>query len=652
MKKDDLIGEYGADKDAVRVVHDSFREKESMLISKVEDSITNSSQFRSRVTDSRLSTIVWERAGRVMGQQPTGLVKALSQKDKGKAVILDLILQRYVIPNANSQYSFLTKTRMWDMYSMVYGMMPVISDYRVDDAYIGPDFWLINPRNFIPQQGKTSINDSDHAYVDTGVSVSFLESKLKSEKGGWIPAELRQVIKKAKDGSRTEKKDDRDMSYVEETREHRMGGTGKAAQVKLTTRYEAGADGEWITFCPEYDGCIVRRLKNPHKTGKIPITLKHCFPLIDSIFGLGDFERGKTLQYAMDSLINLYLDGVKMSIFPPLVTNPNGVVPSSIRYSPGARWLETIPNSIRAHQASPQGLTTFNSTYQFLIGSLLNQNGTTDTAVTKDSSMDPGYGKTPQALEMLQQRENTRDNWDRFMMEQALEELYNNFMDMIVTKQEKAIDLHLFDEEIEQVREVYPEIEEMMSVSDSGNTAKVTVSPEFLGGDSANYRYYIDAGSTMKKDEKEQAGNLMNMLIAVSKIPGLQQELAKSGLKYNIGEHIKMIFATSGIDNFNDIVVPATPEEMAQSQAPMDPNGGQPGGEPNLGGETMPPSIAEPQSPEQMAMSQGITQGGEPMQPGTVPAQATGNNFGYMPKSLANNYIDPDVRNVADQLFG
>ena len=40
------------------------------------------------------------------------------------------------------------------------------------------------------------------------------------------------------------------------------------------------------------------------------------------------FERGKSLQFALNSLWNLYLDGVKMSIFPPIQMVADDVVPS------------------------------------------------------------------------------------------------------------------------------------------------------------------------------------------------------------------------------------------------------------------------------------------------------------------------------------
>lgn len=640
--------DYSADKDAIRTVVDTFDEKESMLISKVEDSLS----FKSKVTDSRLSTIIWERAGRVMGQMPSGVVKALTMKDKGKSMLMDVILQRYIQPNANSQFTHLTKLRMWDLYSMVYGVMPMMYDYRIDDEYVGPDCWLIPIRNWIPQRGKVSIQDSDYNHVESMVSVRWLEDKLDSKLGDWNKSVLKEIIKKAKDGT-TSKKESRDESYVEQDRDQDpKTQTGKAAQVKIVTRYEAGKGGKWTTFCPDYDNKVIRDIPNPHKNGKIPIVLKYCFPLVDSIYGLGDFERGKTLQYAMDSLINLYLDGVKMSIFPPTIMNPNGIVPSSVRYSPGARWLENMPNSIRPYNTSPQGLSTFQSTYSFLIGSMLNQNGTTDTAANSESTSDPGFGKTPQALQMLQARENTRDNWDRFMMEQAVEELYDGFVNLTAKKQPKPIKLDLFGAEVQQIAELYPDVAEILKVSESGEYGQLTIKPDALGKD-CNYRYYIDANSTSRKDDAQQSEALTALLVAVSKIPGLNQELAKNGTKYDIGEHMKRIFATSGVEGYDKILTQMSPEEMAEAQmqaqgnpaAPQQMAGGQ-------GGDVTAPSIAEPQSPEQMSMAAPMG-----VDPDTIPAQARPEvgQMAYIPQKLRINpeiqIEDPEIAQIAQDLF-
>lgn len=644
MDKDKIkqIGdEYTTDKAAIQTIVDTFDEKESMLISKVEDSMS----FKSKVTDSRLSTIIWERAGRVMGQLPTGMVKALSVKDKGKSTLMDIILQRYIQPNANSQFSHLTKLRMWDLYSMVYGVMPMMYDYRIDDDYVGPDCWLIPIRNWIPQKGKLTMQDSDYCHVVNYVSVRWLQTKLKAKNGDWEKTALKYIIESAKEGSKMQK-ESRDESYVENDRDQKsQGSKGKASQVKIVTRYEAGSDGRWIMFCPDYENKIIRDIANPHKNGKIPIVLKYCFPLVDSIYGLGDFERGKTLQYAMDSLINLYLDGVKMSVFPPTIMNPNGIVASSVKYSPGARWLENIPNSIRPYNTNPQGLSTFQSTYQFLIGSILNQNGTTDTAASSDSTSDPGFGKTPQALKLLQARENTRDNWDRFMMEQSVEELYDGFVNLVASKQPKPINLDLFDDEIDLIKAMHPDVSEILKESESGSYAILTISKDDIGD--IKYKYYIDANSTNRKDDVAQSEALTNLLVVVSKIPGLSQELAKNGLKYNVGEHIKKIFSTSGVEGYDKILIGMTQEEISNTEMENQGNMNQPpqiaGG---AGGDVTPPAMAEPQAPQQ-PMQQPMPQvpGADmqqPMQP--MPPQ------GAVP--MNPQIQDPEIARIANQLFG
>ena len=57
---------------------------------------------------------------------------------------------------------------------------------------------------------------------------------------------------------------------------------------------------------------------------------------------------------------------------------------------------------------SPQGQNTFNNVYQIVTSSMLNMMGTTDTSIS--SQVDPGMGKTPEALKQQGARESSRDN--------------------------------------------------------------------------------------------------------------------------------------------------------------------------------------------------------------------------------------------------
>lgn len=569
-----LNDEYKKDAEALKNVTDTFDELEGILASEVQDSL--SGDFRSRVTDSRLATINIEAAGRIMAQLPSGVVKALTRKDRGKALLMNIVLHRHVIPNCNWQYDYLTKLFLWDLYSRVYGVMPMMYDYDVSPNYTGPNCRLVPIRNLTLPAGVLP-NDAEHTYLDTWHSPEWLERQIDRKGSKWSKEAVERLLEMHENG--IDKKEYEKQTYIE--RQRYQQGEGQGQGIRLVTRYERGKEGKWITFAPDYnldvgDG-LLRNIENPHHTGRIPIVFKWNMPLLDTWLGLGEFKRGKPLQYAMDSLTNMYLDSIKTTIFPTKIVNPNGVVPSSLKAGPDQTWLETIPNSIRAYETSPKGMNTFQSTMTFLIGAMLNQAGTTDTAQNAETTNDPGFGKTPQALKMQQARENTKDTMDRRNLEQAIEELQDGFVNLIAKAPagEKPIDVNVFGEEIEQIKALgYKDIDDIMTISESGGTAKIRISRDKLGKD-VDYKYFIEPGSTQGRENAEQLENLTNIVMLVGKVPGVTEMMKASGWKLDMGELFRQVISKSGLEDIDRIVYPleeddTTPEmeAAAASQAP------------------------------------------------------------------------------------
>lgn len=631
---DTLSEQYQAGWDNFSTIRASWDDKESMLIGTNRATLTGTT--KSQVNDQRLSTIVIERAARVMAQLPSGKVQALTQKDTGKNTLMNLIVSKYIYPNARAQFDLLTKFRMWDVYSDVYGSMPLLVDYRIDDDYIGPDCYLTPIRNFIAQPGRISIQDSDHAFIDTWVSVAWLK---KRNPKFW--KNLDWIIKEAeKGGTDRASQDSAKRSLVERNRYPNVGGgKGDSAMVCLSTRYERD---RWVTFAPDYadrdKSNIVRDIENPQHNNRIPIVMKHCFPLLDSIIGLGEFERGKTIQFAMNSLINLYLDGVKMSIFPPIMIDATGVVPSTIKFNPAAKWLVTKGNAIQPFPVNPQGMQTFQSTYSFLISSLLNMAGTTDTSVTAQT--DPGMGKTPDAIKMLSARESARDNWDRFMMEKAIEETMDIMVDMVATKQEKPIEFNLFEDEIKQIKRENPDVLELLGKKetykafDSKKAGKVSITSEDVG--KTKYKYFIDSGTSMKQDDDKMNQTATMLLETVIKNPQLIDAMKQSATPrtVDIGELFEVIVNTSGLPNANKIVVDLAEKGQGAPAQPQQP-----------GMPQMPPELAQ-------AMGGAQAGGGNPLMPQQPqpqqPAQPT------TPPSELPNYKDApeDIRRQMEEKAG
>lgn len=541
-----------AAEDYLKTKRTTWDSAEQLFHNQLNDKI--SEEQASQVFDPKLSTLTIERSYRVMAQLQTGKVVGISKNDIGDAMLKNLILEKYVIPNANAQYDFLTKMRMVDMYSNVYGNFFVLIDWDVKpNGYIGPDLWLLNIRDVFPQVGAVSLEDSDYVIVRTWRPYSYFEGLKGNKDFKNIPEILRKL--KDKTGSKQNRNHSTDTSKREDNQypqEDPAKGTG---YFEVLTMYERD---RWVDYCVDAD-LEFRDRKNPHDDGDLPVKCKYSIPLLDDFMGMSDFERGGSMQKLINSVWNLYVGGVKMSIFPPVLLNKDNVASaSSIKYTAAAKWLmrNNIGNAAQPLNLSPQGIQTFNNVYQVATASILNLFGTTDTNTT--SQTDPGFGKTPVAIQKQQQRENTRDNADRFYMEQFLTSVMKKFCNLLSKKQSSAITIRLFKEEIEDLARSYPEIKE----SYDEKTGKLSVKK---GGDNL-YDYEIVSGSTYAVDQQQQQQNLANLLQMFQQAQTPQgnmlvAQLQQDGYKFNFGELFKRIVSNSGIQDWDKILTQMTPQE-------------------------------------------------------------------------------------------
>lgn len=582
-----LIDEYKEDFDALSTIHDEFSDKEKVLMGVKVDKITKGST-KSQIVDPTLQTAILKQNNETMAQLPTGKVETYLG-DEGKSLLMNLLLDNHILPNANTQFDVYTKFWLLSLYRKVYGSFGVLVDYVQSDSYTGSDFTLIPVRSLVPQKGRYTVEACDHICVRSVVSKSWL---LERDTKYW-----KNIDKLITDAP--EAKADTDyQTYAEEkySNESVAGTPSKKTEFELITRYEKD---RWITFSKDAK-VIVRDIDNPHDNGEIPIVVAHSYPLLDRFFGLGEFERGMTLHKAQSSLVNLYMDGVKMSIFPPLKLDPKNLVMETIKRDPGAMWFVKGGNmgAIDQVQISPQGLNTFNSTYGFLKGAMLALTNTTDTSISSDQ--DVGMGKTPQALKMQQMTQQMKTGFDRKMMDIAIEKIYNKMIDVMLARQEKPIKLKFMESEVARIKARYPDVAEVIGV-DKG---ELVIKPTDIAD--SKYRFNIDAGSTVRKDEALENETLTSLLELIFKIPGAPEQIQASGTitvgnqTINFAEIIKQWIITSGIHDWDKIVEDAkevgVKKGMLPPQKQMQPPMPQmPMGQPQMG---MPPQM--PMQPPMM----------------------------------------------------
>ena len=145
LDNDQIFGDLQASDKYVSTKRSDWANKEDIFFSKNPDQISED-ETKSQINDPRLATYALERSGRVCSQLPTGKPFVLSRDDRGKNKLMSLILNRYIYPNAKSQFPFITKLKMMDMYSYIYGSFFALTDWVVDKKRVtlAPIYsWLV-----------------------------------------------------------------------------------------------------------------------------------------------------------------------------------------------------------------------------------------------------------------------------------------------------------------------------------------------------------------------------------------------------------------------------------------------------------------------------------------------------------------------------
>jgi len=518
-----------------------WEEVEDLFDGNLEDRLSNTT--KSRVFDHKISTYILESEARVMAQVPTGKVKAISRNDEVTAKLMNLMLDKYIVPNANAQFPFLVKLRLLHRLSKIYGTSFYMVDWDVKrNGYVGPDMYLLNIWNIFPQVGPLSLEDSDYIIVRTFRPMSWFEGLKKKDGFENIDA----VIKKLKDKS-SDKTNDTEKTKREQNEYPDKEGEKGVGPYEVISMYERD---RWVDAVPSAEFQFIRDRKNPNKDGEFPIGCKYAIPRDDDFMGMGDAERGKSMQYVINSSWNLGLDSAKMSIFPPVVFNKDIIVKSSIKRVAGANWLArgNVDQAARAINLSPQGIQTLQAVYNLANASLLNHFGTTDTTVS--SNVDTTFGKTPEALRQQNARENARDAWDRFYIELAVTDIFKKMVNLMSNRQQGKVAVRMFNEEITKLINQYPEL------ADQWDEKKGVLKIDRKKTGSVLYDYEIVSGSSYQLDESKQQQNLLMLLELLMKYPQLLQIMQQQeGTQFRFTELLTRLVSKMGISDWDKIMI-------------------------------------------------------------------------------------------------
>lgn len=515
---------------------------------------------KSILSTGELTTLNIDRACRVMAQLPQGRFYNYNG-NPGANMAMNVIFEYYVLPRAIQGGTMLSKLRTIDMYSGVFGTVPAFIDWVVTDRYVGPDLRMVHPRRSRPQAGKLSLAEMEIFFLDTEVSVAWLEGRVGQP--GWNSEAIKKII------DRHKKTDGEGPDDTERSPEER--GKTKSG---ITIKHCFHSNGDWDIVDQWFTEFLCQQ-KDYFCT--IPIAVKNQYPRLDSFWAYSDFERGELTQKSIDTISRLYLDSVEASINPPKIYDPEKVYLASLKTKD---WYIKQDGRIDIANLNPQGMATYQGVYQILKANLLSLGATTDTSVAKGT--DPGFGKTPEALKQQGERQGARDAWDTYMMKEFIEDAFTKMADLIAKKGIHPFAFQLLDKAIAKIKEQYPD-GDFSVLGDGFEYGVVNIDPKYLEG---QYRYVMDEGSTMMKRD-DTGEKLINLLQLYVKNPQIQADLQLRGERVDFGEAFKRILNDQGIQDADRILVQsenpeslpgvgaegATVDEMGQPvEPPFDPN--------------------------------------------------------------------------------
>lgn len=552
-KKQIDLKEYTSAKAAT----DTFRTRWDDFLRLAYAKLSNGQGWKSQISTGDLSNLIIERSARVAAKIPTGKIIPLEKSGERKATIINMAWNQYILPKANWGYSMPVKLRMWDYYSLIYGIMPMFHGYHIDENYTGPDCRLVDLRFVFPQAGRLSPNDADFVFYETFHSKEDIENMKGKE--GWNNAAIEELLNEKAEPNL----EDQTTSLQDERGESNNLYSG---MYKLITKYVRGSESRWTTF--DEKGNVIREVQNPFKSGRIPFVFKIAFPLVDSFWGLGDVERGESLQKAINAITNLSIDYLKTLIFPPVMMSKN-LNQQMYPMKPAAVWKFDKSNQEFVETAklneAPAGIVS--QLNQGFKGALLNQNGTTDTTIAASDGL-PGFGKTPDALKKLDQRESSRDNFDRQMYEAACKELFEGMLEELGTRNELPIIFDIFEKDIAELEANKEHGADILGENYDAQYAKIEVQPEDLH---ASYKFNIDIGSSAENDDKEEFERIQSVKDMVESPFGQKaiEQFEANGETFDYKELFQQYLAAANIKNQEKMIVKVS-ENIAHELDPSD----------------------------------------------------------------------------------
>lgn len=539
--------------------------------------------------DGSLAASLYKLPKRIINNTISGRAVALDSDDAWITELANIVWEKKIIPNANSQAPFIRKWKDAVRKAGIYGSVPLITLFVERGDYTGADFIVGQPQDVTLETGKVSDYDSDVLFWDIYLSKlqlkrlleqaqeeikdhkaekkAYDKAKADAEKAGlefdqeepepynvWFIDVLKDILKSP------EPEDTRDSDDDHRDRNDRGA---KQKGYKFNIAVQRGANAPYKMTYTNTGKCV-REWSNPDPTGDVSIHFLYCYQDFINPYGVGIVKLAGGTQNVLDYMRQADVLATQLGFRPPIAVS--GDVESAdldtFVYEQDAIW-EVGNADVKRQEISNQiyaGLPTRTSMYKTSLNQLIPVG---DTSIAAGSG-DPMYSKTPAGVKFQQENlsiddEDFKDNVDITYAAVAKSMINTHFANM-----QGSDLLKLSDEEVKLLMDAGLEF----PLDENGQP--LTNELEVIWDEArANFDFVIDPEADKTKDEEQRREGLQ-FIVESLKDPGNQsllmgQPIIVGSKKIDPGELMGELLSLA-TDN-DKIIQDIKPEEALEADA-------------------------------------------------------------------------------------
>lgn len=563
-------------------LYDQFEKYENMYWGRLDKPKGVGQKWKSRAVDNIAFEAVERMASHLLSGNPKGRYTPAEPSDEYGALVNNALFEYQW---SNPKLDINKKIRNLGVQAGIFGISFGVLDWKYEtkrqrqsiyteegidyeetevEVCDQPWFKTLYIYDCFPDPSATSIEDMQYFIYDEYLTIDELKDRNKAKIKPY--KNLGKLEERAKDADASQNKHRTNLDR----------GSDESKKIgRILVRTEITRTSK-RAYAPDY-GLLIQDIDNPYDHGDLNIHMMIDYSYPNQLFGRGEIEPIRTMQKALNNVLNQRLDNVRLILNTGFKAKANSRHMHTWKMRPG--WIALVDDMDELQPFSVPDVTSrpFLETTNYFKDSTYRTLGYTDFLTRNETEKDKTATEVRASVGEQNARMKDKEKYvDAFMTRLAEQWLSLNQQFMTVEKivkvvgadaqklisqkveEKKQKEMEMMLEQNPQLRDIPQEMipEPKNPYQQIGDMGYLEVTPEDIMG---RYDYMVESGSLTGADPAQEASASMMALKTMQELEG---QLAKEGIRPKYQPVLEKILRQLGFKNTDDIFEQMSDQEM------------------------------------------------------------------------------------------